>query len=92
MRIENLIFLFLNQNMCCGYSKEQSQWDGSFEHLKHIMFKLMGKKYLQFFAEMFCLFNLLGSIIQSQQKCFIPVNLWIKSLQLSSVCLFHKAA
>ena len=22
---ENLIFLFLNQNICCGYSKEPSQ-------------------------------------------------------------------
>ena len=31
---ENLIFLFLNQNICCGYSKEPSQWDGSFEHPK----------------------------------------------------------
>ena len=25
MRNENLIFLFLNQNICCGYSKELSQ-------------------------------------------------------------------
>ena len=38
-----LFILFLNQNICCGYSKEPSQWDGSFEHPKH-MFKLMGKK------------------------------------------------
>ena len=35
--------LFLTQNICCGYSKESSQWDGSFEHPKH-MLKLMGKK------------------------------------------------
>ena len=41
--------LFLNQNICCGYLKrqsqrdERSQLDGSFEHQKH-MFKLMGKK------------------------------------------------
>ena len=34
---------FLNQNICCGYSKEPSQWDGSFEHPKH-MFKLMGNE------------------------------------------------
>ena len=27
----------------CGYSKEPSQWDGSFEHPKH-MLKLMGKR------------------------------------------------
>ena len=43
MHNENLIFLFLNKNICCGYSKEPSQWDGSFEHPKH-MLKLMGKK------------------------------------------------
>ena len=38
-----IIFLFLNQNICCGYSKEPSHGDGSFEHPKH-MFKLMDKK------------------------------------------------
>ena len=38
-----LFFLFLNQNICCGYSKEPSRWDGSFEHPKH-MFELMDKK------------------------------------------------
>ena len=43
VRNENFIFLFLNQNICCAYSKEPSQWDGSFEHPKH-MLKLMGKK------------------------------------------------
>ena len=31
------IFLFLNQNICCGYSKEPSQLDGSFEHPKHFV-------------------------------------------------------
>ena len=38
-----LFFLFLNQNICCEYSKEPSRWDSSFEHPKH-MFKLMDKK------------------------------------------------
>ena len=28
--------LFLIQNICCGYSKEPSQGDGSFEHQKHM--------------------------------------------------------
>ena len=32
-------YLFLNQNICCAYSKWSSQWDGSFEHTKQ-MFKL----------------------------------------------------
>ena len=40
---QKLTFLFLIQNICCGYSKEPSQWDGSFEHPKHIL-KLMAKK------------------------------------------------
>ena len=45
IRVNNwkLIFLFINQNICCGYLKEPSRWDGYFEHPKH-MFKLMGKK------------------------------------------------
>ena len=38
-----LFFLLLNQNICCGYSKEPSQWAGSFGHPKH-MFNLMGKE------------------------------------------------
>ena len=40
---KKLIFLFLNQNICCGYSKEPSQWDVSFKHPKP-MLKLMGMK------------------------------------------------
>ena len=38
-----LFFLFLNQNICYGYSKEPSQRDGSLEHPKY-MFKLMDKE------------------------------------------------
>ena len=43
MHNRKIIFLFLNHNICCGYSKEQSQWDGSFEHPNH-MLNIMGKK------------------------------------------------
>ena len=32
VRNEKLIFLFLNQNICCECSKELSQRDDSFEH------------------------------------------------------------
>ena len=42
-----IIFLFLNQNIYCGYSKEQSQGNSSFEHPKH-MLKLMDKKMFTF--------------------------------------------
>ena len=37
-------FLSLNQYICCGYSKEPPQLDGSFEHPKHVL-KLM--KYIK---------------------------------------------
>ena len=36
--------LFLNQNICCGYSKELSQRDGSFEHPKFQKFKVPNKE------------------------------------------------
>ena len=47
VHIWKLFFLFLNQNICSGYSKEPSPWDGSFEHPKH-MFQLMGEEKMQF--------------------------------------------
>ena len=37
MRSIKLIFLFLDRNICCGYSKEPSQWDSYLEHQR--MFK-----------------------------------------------------
>ena len=46
VRNEKMIFLFLNQNICCEYSKELSQWD------KH-MLKLMGKKILTIIPSIF---------------------------------------
>ena len=48
--IENLFSLFLIKDVCCGYSKETSQGDGSFETSKH-MFKLMGKKIIKILQE-----------------------------------------
>ena len=44
-RNRKIIFLFLNQNICCGYSKESAQRDSSFEHPKHMQ-KIMDKKIL----------------------------------------------
>ena len=46
-------YLF-NQNICCGYSKELSQWDGSFEH-QNICYNWWVRKYLKFYAQKFCL-------------------------------------
>ena len=45
VRNQKLFFLFLNQNICCGCSKEPSHWDGSFEQPKQ-MLKLIDKKIL----------------------------------------------
>ena len=56
-RNRKMIFLFLNQNICCGYSKEPSQWDGSFEHPKH-MLKINGKTKFTTLDEKFCLSKL----------------------------------
>ena len=51
---KKLIFLFLNQNICCGYSKEPYQRDGCFEHTKH-MLELMDKKIFTLLRSKFCL-------------------------------------
>ena len=53
VRIGQLFSLFLIQNICCGCSKEASQWDGSFEHPKH-MLKLMGKKIIAICTQIKC--------------------------------------
>ena len=43
MHTLKLFCLIINQNICCGYSKEPSRWDRSFEHPHH-MFKLIDKE------------------------------------------------
>ena len=52
---QKINFSFLSQNICCGYSKEPSQRDGSFEHPEH-MFKRMGKKIFTILRSKFCYF------------------------------------
>ena len=49
---QNLILLFLNQNICCGYSEELSHRDGSYGHPKHTL-RLI-RKYSQFYAKEIC--------------------------------------
>ena len=46
-----LIFLFLSQIICCGYSKVPSQWDGSFECPKHICLDLLIRNECQFYSQ-----------------------------------------
>ena len=67
VRNENLIFLVLNQNICCGYSKEPSQWDGSFEHPKH-MLKLMCKKIFTFLHWKNCFLRINTAVASSLIK------------------------
>ena len=45
--LQRIFFLFLNQNICWRYSKEPSQWDGSFEH-PNICLKWWVRKLMQF--------------------------------------------
>ena len=44
-------FIFLNQRICFGCSKEPSWWDGSFEHPK-CMFMLMVKEIITVHSQM----------------------------------------
>ena len=86
MRNENLFFLFLHQNICCGYSKEPSQWDGSFEHPKHIL-KLMGKKIFTFLRWNFYL-NLWGNWQKSYKT--IKITMWGRKQTHHHVLLWDK--
>ena len=52
-----IIFLFLNLNKLCGYSKEPFQREDSFEHPKH-MFKLMGKNIMLILRNLFAKLDL----------------------------------
>ena len=81
-----LFFLFLNQNICCAYSKEPSQWDGSFEYPKH-MVKLMDKKIITILGKLFFallalwLLNLLLTA-DKRQKCLTNPCFFISCPQL----------
>ena len=57
VRNRKITFLHFDQNICCGYSKELSEWDRSFEHPKH-MLKIMGKKISNLMLKIFVYLNL----------------------------------
>ena len=46
-----LTILFINQNICCVFSFEPSQWRGYFEHPKQ-MLKFKDKKIFSFFQSL----------------------------------------
>ena len=68
---ENLIFLFLNQNICCGYSKEPSQCDGSsFEHPKHVKIdglEIIYKFTLKIFVYLKCIIFQIQQVLIGKQ-------------------------
>ena len=66
-----MIFLFLNQNVCCGYSKELSQWDSSFEHQNHKL-KVKGKK-------IFIILRWKILFISTYDPIMMSVQVWSKS-------------
>ena len=57
--MKNYFFVYLNQNICCGYSKEPSQYDGSFEHPK-LMIKRKVKKVIATLLSTQSMFKLMG--------------------------------
>ena len=43
-----IIFLPINLNMCFGWSKEPSHWDGSFEHPQHMFWLKIRKLFFNY--------------------------------------------
>ena len=88
MRNRKIIFLFLNQNIHCGYSKEPSRWDGSFEHPKH-MLKIMGKKIFTILR--YYIFVLVATIYSqiSVIRTSIIRNYWVIRRRWTVPTFFH---
>ena len=70
---QKIFFLFLNPKICCGYSKEPSQRDGSFEHPKHLV-EMMGKKIITIYPENFCLSKPISNSFYNNGLANIHVN------------------
>ena len=92
LRTKNLIFSFLNHNICFGYSKEPSQWDGSFEHPKH-MLQLIGKRIFKILHSNFCLYKPMVMILKSLMswlKSEIPSYLesWTQGCKIDGISTF----
>ena len=54
---ENCWFLFLNENICCGYSLEAPQWGASYEYPQH-MFSSRNKKNIMWIPPLICSYGL----------------------------------
>ena len=53
---KKLIFLFINQNICYGYSKEPAQYETVLLIAQNIMFKLMGMKIFTILRSKICVY------------------------------------
>ena len=72
MRNRKIFVLFLNQNICCGYLQEPSQWDGCFEHPKH-MLKIMCKKIFTILHRFFWFIYTYGLCLKKVLYCSCPL-------------------
>ena len=72
VRIGKLFYLFLIQNIYCGYSKERSQWDGSFEYPN--TFQLMDKKIIAILRKLFLLNWPYEGLLQGRIIISNPLN------------------
>ena len=68
------IFSFLNENICCGYSFEASQWDASNEH-HNKRFRPEMSKILHFSVEIVGLLYLHVGVIVTWSKHFLNCQL-----------------
>ena len=66
-----LVFLFLNQNICCGCSKEPSQWDVSLS-TQNTCLNWWIRKYSQFYAIYFRLTGHMGSLFTKEPAWRYP--------------------
>ena len=87
-----MIFLFLNQNICCGYSKEPSHWDGSFEHPKH-MLNTMGKKIFKILCWFYNTHNTIYNVRTqlnslSELTLLYPNMFWLKYTKIIATLCF----
>ena len=87
-----IIFLILNQNICCGYSKEPSQWDSSFEHSKH-MLKLILKKFVYLNLCIECVNQMLtvkyAAIINCDVGCCLSGYCLIYNCLIVIICMWQ---
>ena len=66
-------FLFLNKNICCGYSLEAPRRGASNEHPQH-MFSLRNKKYIMWIPSLICSYDQVHHHLYTTQ--------WLKSMSI----------